>query len=84
MIAPSVLAGRDQSRLEGDDHGLDPVAGGEIVVPLGYVTTQDPAVAPPDVRVPRLCWQISAVVETASGTPRLVEPRPGSQLRTPC
>ncbi|GAA4877409.1 hypothetical protein [Actinomycetospora straminea] len=63
---------------------LDPVAGGEIVVPLGYVTTQDPAVAPPDVRVQRLCWQISAVVETASGTPRLVEPRPGSQLRTPC
>ncbi|MDD7967281.1 hypothetical protein [Actinomycetospora lemnae] len=63
---------------------LDPVAGGEIVVPLGYVTTQDPAVAPPDVRVPRLCWQISAVVETAGGTPRLVEPRPGSQLRTPC
>lgn len=63
---------------------IDPVAGGELVVPLGYVTTQDPAVAPPDVRVPRLCWQISAVVETAEGRPRLVDPRPGSQLRSPC
>ncbi|GLZ49350.1 hypothetical protein Acsp06_55350 [Actinomycetospora sp. NBRC 106375] len=63
---------------------IDPVAGGELVVPLGYVTTQDPAVAPPDVRVPRLCWQVSAVVETGGGAPRLVDPRPGSQLRTPC
>lgn len=63
---------------------IDPVAGGELVVPLGYVTTQDPAVAPPDVRVPRLCWQVSAVVETHGGEPRLVDPRPGSQLRTPC
>ncbi|GAA4788973.1 hypothetical protein GCM10023200_24490 [Actinomycetospora chlora] len=63
---------------------IDPVAGGELVVPLGYVTTQDPAVAPSDVRVPRLCWQVSAVVETAGGQPRLVDPRPGSQLRTPC
>lgn len=63
---------------------IDPVAGGELVVPLGYVTTQDPAVAPPDVRVPRLCWQISAVVATTGGQPRLVEPRAGSQLRSPC
>ncbi|MEJ2862201.1 hypothetical protein [Actinomycetospora flava] len=63
---------------------IDPVAGGELVVPLGYVTTQDPAVAPPDVRVPRLCWQISAVVETSGGQPRLLDPRPGSQLRSPC
>ncbi|MFC5138226.1 hypothetical protein ACFPK1_08280 [Actinomycetospora rhizophila] len=63
---------------------IDPVAGGELVVPLGFVTTQDPAVAPPDVRVPRLCWQISAVVETAGGRPRLLDPRPGSQLRSPC
>lgn len=63
---------------------IDPVAGGELVVPLGFVTTQDPAVAPPDVRVPRLCWQISAVVQTQGGQPRLVDPRPGSQLRSPC
>jgi hypothetical protein len=63
---------------------IDPVAGGELVVPLGYVTTQDPAAAPPDVRVPRLCWQVSAVVETSGGQPRLVDLRPGSQLRTPC
>ncbi|MEJ2889332.1 hypothetical protein [Actinomycetospora aeridis] len=63
---------------------IDPVAGGELVVPLGFVTTQDPAVAPPDVRVPRLCWQVSAVVQTQGGQPRLLEPRPGSQLRTPC
>ncbi|TDQ50921.1 hypothetical protein EV188_109130 [Actinomycetospora succinea] len=63
---------------------IDPVAGGELVVPLGYVTTQDPTVAPPDVRVPRLCWQISAVVETSGGQPRLLDPRPGSQLRSPC
>ena len=63
---------------------IDPVAGGELVVPLGYVTTQDPADAPADVRVPRLCWQVGAVVETERGEPRLVDPRPGSQLRTPC
>ena len=63
---------------------IDPVAGGELVVPLGFVTTQDPADAPADVRVPRLCWQISAVVETERDQPRLVDPRPGSQLRTPC
>lgn len=63
---------------------IDPVAGGELVVPLGYVTTQDPAVAPPDVRVPRLCWQVSAVIETSRGEPRLREFRPGSQLRAPC
>ncbi|PVZ05312.1 hypothetical protein [Actinomycetospora cinnamomea] len=63
---------------------IDPVAGGELVVPLGYVTTQDPAVAPADVRVPRLCWQVSAVVTQTGDEPRLVDPRPGSQLRTPC
>lgn len=63
---------------------IDPVAGGELVVPLGYVTTQDPATAPPDVRVPRLCWQVSAVVAQDGDEPRLVDPRPGSQLRTPC
>jgi hypothetical protein len=63
---------------------IDPVAGGELVVPIGYVTTQDPVVAPADVRVPRLCWQVSAVVATSGGQPRLVDPRPGSQLRTPC
>jgi hypothetical protein len=63
---------------------IDPVAGGELVIPLDYVTTQDPAVAPADVRVPRLCWQISAVVETSGGQPRFVDPRPGSQLRAPC
>jgi hypothetical protein len=63
---------------------IDPVAGGELVVPLGFVTTQDPADAPADVRVPRLCWQVGAVVETDRGEPRLVDPRPGSQLRTPC
>ena len=63
---------------------IDPVAGGQLVVPLGFVTTQDPADAPADVRVPRLCWQVGAVVETARGEPRLVDPRPGSQLRTPC
>jgi hypothetical protein len=63
---------------------IDPVAGGELVVPLGYVTTQDPAVAPADVRVPRLCWQVSAVIAQDGDEPRLVDPRPGSQLRTPC
>lgn len=63
---------------------IDPVAGGELVVPLGFVTTQDPAVAPADVRVPRLCWQVSAVVETSGGQARLRDPRPGSQLRSPC
>jgi hypothetical protein len=63
---------------------IDPVAGGELVVPLGYVTTQDPATAPADVRVPRLCWQVSAVVAQDGDEARLVDPRPGSQLRTPC
>lgn len=62
---------------------VDPVGAGELVVPTGLVTTQDPADAPPDLRVPRLCWQISLVV--LPGAPaRLVEPRPGSALRTPC
>jgi len=63
---------------------IDPVAGGELVVPMGFVTTQDPAVAPADVRVPRLCWQVSAVVQQDGDEARLVDPRPGSQLRTPC
>jgi hypothetical protein len=63
---------------------IDPVAGGELVVPLGFVTTQDPVVAPADVRVPRLCWQVSAVVALDGDEPHLVDPRPGSQLRTPC
>jgi hypothetical protein len=63
---------------------IDPVGRGELVVPLGYITTQDPADAPPDVRVPRLCWQVSAVVETGSNGLRLLVPRAGSQLRTPC
>ena len=63
---------------------IDPVGRGELVVPLGYITTQDPADAPPDVRVPRLCWQVSAVVETGGNGLRLLVPRAGSQLRTPC
>jgi hypothetical protein len=63
---------------------IDPVAGGELVVPLGYVSTQDAAAAPADVRVPRLCWQVSAVVAQDGDELRLVDPRPGSQLRTPC
>jgi hypothetical protein len=63
---------------------IDPVGRGDLVVPLGYITTQDPADAPPDVRVPRLCWQVSAVVEAGSNGLRLLVPRAGSQLRTPC
>jgi hypothetical protein len=63
---------------------IDPVGRGELVVPLGYITTQDPADAPPDVRVPRLCWQVSAVIEAGSNGLRLLVPRAGSQLRTPC
>jgi hypothetical protein len=63
---------------------IDPVAGGELVVPIGYVTTQDPAAAPADVRVPRLCWQVTAVLAQDGDELRLVDPRPGSQLRTPC
>lgn len=62
---------------------IDPVAGGEVVVPAGVISTQDPADAPADVRVPRLCWQVTMVV--LPGTPpRLLDPRPGSALRTPC
>lgn len=62
---------------------VDPVGAGELVVPANLVTTQDPADAPADVRVPRLCWQVSLVV--LGGSPaRLAEPRPGSALRTPC
>lgn len=63
---------------------IDPIGRGELVVPMGYVTTQDPADAPADVRVPRLCWQVSAVVQTEDDGLRLVVPRAGSQLRTPC
>lgn len=62
---------------------IDPVAAGEVVVPAGVISTQDPADAPADVRVPRLCWQVTMVV--LPGTPpRLLDPRPGSALRTPC
>lgn len=62
---------------------IDPVGGGDVVVPTGLVTTQDPADAPPDVRVPRLCWQVSLVVVPGSPS-RLTEPRAASTLRTPC
>lgn len=62
---------------------VDPVGAGELVVPAAMVTTQDPADAPADLRAPRLCWQISLVVLPGSPA-RLVEPRPGSALRTPC
>lgn len=63
---------------------IDPVGGGELVVPMGFVTTQDPAEAPQDVRVPRLCWQVSTLVEISDDGPSLTVPRAGSQLRTPC
>ncbi|NMO92352.1 hypothetical protein [Actinomycetospora sp. TBRC 11914] len=63
---------------------IDPVGDGEYVVPMGMITTQDPAAAPPDVRVPRLCWQVSMSVVTERGTLRLVDPSAGSSLRTPC
>lgn len=63
---------------------IDPVGGGDLVVPLNYVTTQDPAEAPPDVRSARLCWQVALSVGQERGGDRITEPRPGSALRTPC
>jgi hypothetical protein len=63
---------------------IDPVGDGEYVVPMGMITTQDPSAAPPDVRVPRLCWQVSMSVVTERGSLRLVDPLAGSSLRTPC
>lgn len=63
---------------------IDPVGVDDYVVPLDLVTTQDPADAPPDVRVPRLCWQVSATVTSERGSLRLSEALPGSALRTPC
>jgi hypothetical protein len=63
---------------------IDPVGGGELVVPLNYVSTQDPGEAPADVRSPRLCWQVAVGVTTARTGLRITEPRPGSALRTPC
>lgn len=63
---------------------IDPVGGGEYVVPTGWVTTQDPATAPPDVPAARLCWQVSTTVVTERGELRVVDPMAGSSLRTPC
>ena len=63
---------------------IDPVGEDEYVVPMGMITTQDPAAAPPDVPVPRLCWQVSETVVTERGSLRLVDPMAGSSLRTPC
>lgn len=63
---------------------IDPVGPGTFVVPLGMVTTQDPADAPADVRVARLCWQISLTVSTERSVLRLAEGLPGSSLRVPC
>jgi len=85
-VDPAVFAEQARTQRVGSVvvRRIDPVAGGELVVPLGFVTTQDPAVAPADVRVPRLCWQVSAVVTQDRDQVRLVDPRPGSQLRTPC
>ena len=63
---------------------IDPVGGGELVVPMGMVTTQDPADAPADVRVGRLCWQVGTVVTPDRGVLRIARVQPGSALRTPC
>jgi hypothetical protein len=63
---------------------IDPVGEDEYVVPMGMITTQDPAAAPPDVPVPRLCWQVSETVVTERGSLRLADPMAGSSLRTPC
>lgn len=63
---------------------IDPVGDREYVVPMNMITTQDPASLPPDVRVPRLCWQVSTTVVTERGALRIVDPMPGSSLRTPC
>ncbi len=63
---------------------IDPVGDDEYVVPMGMITTQDPSAAPPDVPVPRLCWQVSTTVVTERGSLRIVDPMAGSSLRTPC
>ncbi|MDL5158803.1 hypothetical protein [Actinomycetospora termitidis] len=63
---------------------IDPVGNGEFVVPTGWVTTQDPAAAPPDVPAPRLCWQVSMTLVTERGELKIVDPMAGSSLRTPC
>lgn len=63
---------------------IDPVGDQEYVVPMGMITTQDPSAAPPDVPVPRLCWQVSTTVVTERGSLRIVDPMAGSSLRTPC
>ena len=63
---------------------IDPVGAGELVVPLNYVTTQNPADAPADVRAPRLCWQVAVSVTSQRGGDKINEPRSGSALRTPC
>lgn len=63
---------------------IDPVGAGELVLPLNYVTTQDPTEAPADVRSPRLCWQVAVGVSPQRGGLKLTMPRPGSALRTPC
>jgi hypothetical protein len=63
---------------------IDPVGGGEYVVPTGWITTQDPSAAPPDVPAARLCWQVSLTIVTERGQLRIVDPLAGSSLRTPC
>ncbi|MCD2195896.1 hypothetical protein LQ327_21230 [Actinomycetospora endophytica] len=63
---------------------IDPVGDGEYVIPMGMITTQDPAAAPQDVPVSRLCWQVSTSVVTERGSLRIVDPMAGSSLRTPC
>lgn len=63
---------------------IDPVGDDEYVVPMGMITTQDPKSAPPDVPVPRLCWQVATTVVTERGSLRIVDPMAGSSLRTPC
>ena len=63
---------------------IDPVGDGQYVVPMGMITTQDPAAAPSDVPVARLCWQVATTVVTERGSLRIVDPMAGSSLRTPC
>lgn len=61
---------------------IDDLDGGRVLVRVRFVSTQDPADAPPELQVRRICWRSSLPM---SGSPPVVELAPaGASIRRPC
>jgi hypothetical protein len=65
-------------------HRLEAWPGGGLLALISFTSVQDPAYAPPDLRVRCLRWRVSYPLVTEAGQLRIGMASPNTSLREPC